>query len=53
MIEKWCAELSNKFPDIELHEYVIMPNHFHAIIMNVGANLCVRPYIPWCNGLKP
>jgi len=24
--------LQNKYPDISLHEYVIMPNHFHAIL---------------------
>ena len=46
MIEKWCIELSHKFPDIALDTYIIMPNHFHAIIANdgpVGAHLCVRP----------
>jgi REP element-mobilizing transposase RayT len=47
MVEQWYLELTNKFPDIELGEYVIMPNHFHAIIINtgasVGAHLCVRP----------
>jgi REP element-mobilizing transposase RayT len=36
MIEKWCAELPNKFSDIMLDEFVIMPNHFHAIIINTG-----------------
>ncbi|GAB6011268.1 transposase [Viscerimonas tarda] len=48
MVEKWCLELSNKFPDIELSEYVVMPNHFHVIIVNtggddVGADLRVCP----------
>ena len=48
MIEKWCDELSNKFSDIELNTYIIMPNHFHAIIVNngvvdVGADLRVCP----------
>jgi hypothetical protein len=36
--------LENKFPDILCVKYVIMPNHFHAIIINVGADLCVCPY---------
>ncbi|MDR2835672.1 MAG: transposase [Bacteroidales bacterium] len=36
MVEKWYLELPNKFPDIELGEYVVMPNHFHAIIINTG-----------------
>jgi len=43
MIEKWYFELENKFPDIQGDEYVVMPNHFHAIIINLGADLCVRP----------
>ena len=49
MIEKWYWELENKFPDIRCHEMVVMPNHFHCIIQNVGieknvgADLCVCP----------
>ena len=44
MVTKWYLELSNKFSDIECGEFVCMPNHIHAIIRNVGANLCVRPH---------
>jgi putative transposase len=36
MIAQWYLELPNKFPDIELGEYIVMPNHFHAIIINNG-----------------
>ena len=36
MVEKWYRELENKFGDIKCHEMVIMPNHFHCIIENVG-----------------
>ena len=43
MIEKWYAELENKFPDIKNHEMTIMPNHCHCIIEIVGADLCVCP----------
>ena len=47
MIGNWYYELENKFPDIKYHEMIIMPNHIHFIIENigssVGANLCVRP----------
>ena len=49
MIEKWYRELAHKFPDIEPSDFVVMPNHFHAIIINkgnaaaVGADLRVRP----------
>ena len=48
MIEKWHLQLPNKFNDIELGPFVVMPNHFHANIIitdspNVRADLCVRP----------
>jgi len=38
MVEKWYYELENKFPDIKCHEMIVMPNHFHCIIENVGTN---------------
>jgi putative transposase len=55
MIDKWFLEIPLKFPDIAVGAYVVMPNHFHGIIINtgiqpavcgdapVGADLCVRP----------
>ncbi|MBP1618882.1 MAG: hypothetical protein H6Q14_2709 [Bacteroidetes bacterium] len=43
MIEKWYYELENKFSDIRCHEMIIMPNHFHCIVENVGADLRVCP----------
>lgn len=46
MVEKWYQELQNKFPDIQCQEMVVMPNHFHCIIHNVGmvgADLRVCP----------
>jgi putative transposase len=42
MVEEWWNELKCKFPDREIDEYVVMPNHFHGIVI-VGADLCVRP----------
>lgn len=36
MVEHWYYELENKFNDIKCHEMVVMPNHFHCIIENVG-----------------
>ena len=32
MVEKYWLELENDFKNIVLHDYVIMPNHFHWII---------------------
>jgi REP element-mobilizing transposase RayT len=58
MVIKWYYELQHKFQDIKCGDMVVMPNHFHCIIQNVGtpsvtpiapaaavvgANLCVRP----------
>jgi len=31
MIETEWLKLTARFPNIELHEYVVMPNHFHGI----------------------
>jgi putative transposase len=33
MIESWWLELSNKYDDVILDEYIIMPNHIHGIII--------------------
>ncbi len=49
MINHYWLELENKYNQIKLHEYIIMPNHFHWIIQvepSVGANLCVCPDYP-------
>ena len=45
MIRKWWDELNHKYLNIELHEQIIMPNHFHGIIqiVPVGADLCACP----------
>ena len=32
MVENEYHRLSDHYPHIKCHEYVIMPNHFHAII---------------------
>ena len=53
MVERWYWETQDKFPDIVCREMVVMPNHFHCIWENVGADsrtpvgahLRVRPSI--------
>lgn len=37
MIENEWLALKKRFPHIELHEHVVMPNHFHGILEIVGA----------------
>jgi putative transposase len=36
MIEKWWLELNHKFAAVDTDEYVIMPNHFHGIVIIVN-----------------
>lgn len=38
MIEKWYFKIPEKFTNFSIHDYVIMPNHFHCIveILNTG-----------------
>lgn len=43
MIESWWLKLKDKFTNVQLDEYVIMPNHFHGIIVIVGVDPCVNP----------
>lgn len=52
MIDKWLQKIPEKFHDIILDEYIVMPNHLHAIMINtgpdgsngpVGADPCVCP----------
>ena len=43
MVTRWYGELENKFKNIQCDEFICMPNHIHFIIINVGADLCVRP----------
>lgn len=42
MVESEWLALKNRFPGIALHAFVVMPNHFHAILeLTVGATLVV------------
>ena len=44
MIENQWLLLPKRFNNIKLHEYIVMPNHFHAILEIVaGATLVVAP----------
>ena len=36
MIAFEWLQLPTRFPNIQLHEFVVMPNHFHAIIQING-----------------
>lgn len=44
MVENEWLKLPQRFTNIELHEYVVMPNHFHAIMEIAGATLVVAQH---------
>jgi len=39
MIETEWVKLKNRFQNIEIHEYIAMPNHFHGILEIVGSTV--------------
>lgn len=42
MVDNEWKNIPNRFSNVKLHQYVVMPNHFHAILeIVVGANLVV------------
>jgi len=41
MVKNEWVKLPERFQNIVLHEYIVMPNHFHAILEIVGATLVV------------
>ena len=46
MVHRIWNDLSVKYPDIEMDEFVVMPNHVHGIIMLSGrGDPCDRPIL--------
>lgn len=44
IVLKWWKSLPDKYPHVSLDEFVIMPNHFHAVVwITVGAPLVGAP----------
>lgn len=37
MVEHHWHEMMNRFNNIKLHQFIVMPNHFHGIVEIVGA----------------
>ena len=50
VIKRWWVEITKKFSNTEIDEYIIMANHFHGILLfvdnPVGATLCGCPLPP-------
>jgi len=47
MIGRWWNELKNKYANIEIDEYVVMPNHCHGIIKIVGTERPIYKMVQW------
>jgi len=52
MVHQYWLDLPNRFPSIQLDEFILMPNHFHGIVIldqsDVGASLVdARIKKPW------
>jgi REP element-mobilizing transposase RayT len=44
MVDLWWKKMFEKYNNISMDQYIIMPNHIHGIIhINVGANPCICP----------
>jgi REP-associated tyrosine transposase len=43
MVELIWSELPERFPHVKLDEFVIMPNHFHGIMVFCRGESCIRP----------
>ncbi len=43
MVKTEWLKLNERFNNIALHEFVVMPNHFHAILEIVGASKKIAP----------
>jgi REP element-mobilizing transposase RayT len=46
LAENAWIDLPNHYPHLELDRYVVMPNHFHGVIVLVGAGLKPAPTNP-------
>jgi putative transposase len=41
MADNEWVKIPERFTNVQLHEYIVMPNHFHAVMEIVGATLVV------------
>jgi len=49
MVRRLWLKLPQKFPGVQLDEYIVMPNHLHGVIKIVGADPRVRPEAVECS----
>ncbi len=42
MLARWWAELPRKFRQVEIDEFVVMPNHAHGLLLINGPDVLIR-----------
>lgn len=47
MVAELWLRANDKFPDIELDHFVVMPNHFHAIVLLHADNVSLLDVVQW------
>lgn len=55
MVARWWQELENKFPSVHLGEFIVMPNHLHAILWimdSLSAKLFLGKAIQWFKSMS-
>ncbi len=50
MIDEEWLKLPQRFENIQLHEYIVMPNHFHGILEITNDDIIGRPQFDDING---
>lgn len=51
MVRKTLKDVTDKFEDSEIPHYVIMPNHIHFIIQNIGGDR-INEIVRWMKSLS-
>ncbi|MBK8032201.1 MAG: transposase [Chloroflexi bacterium] len=47
MLRRWWERLPEKFPDAEIDHFVVMPNHFHGIVLLKGDQTRLSDAVGW------
>jgi REP element-mobilizing transposase RayT len=53
MVERWWAKITQKYPTLASDEFVVMPNHFHGIVVISGGPVVAPVDIGQPHGAAP
>ncbi len=52
MVRAWWERLPEKFPAVEIDYFVVMPNHFHGIVLLDGKSTTLSQAIGWFKAMS-